>query len=140
MARSSELVGDTDLQGQAQTPPERRSEGKGWKCVRGGKEKQRKGKNKEKSTVLHPCHPRPPFPIFGARIGCIPSQKSAKSHALHGRGFNSHRVPHCRDLARGRYYATPLAGGEPQPVRIPNSVCGCYLGFKVKPLSQITNK
>ena len=141
MARSSELVGDTALQGHVQTPPERRSEGRGRKCVGVGKDKQRGGKQKEKSTAIHPGHQRPPRPRFAARIGYIPCQKSAKSHAQQGRGFNAHRVPPCRELARGRYCATPLAGGVHNfPVRIPTSVHGCYVGFKVKPLSQITNK
>jgi hypothetical protein len=39
---------------------------------------------------------RGPLSQFAARIGYIPSQKSAKSPAQQGRGFNGHRVPPCR--------------------------------------------
>ena len=59
--------------------------GRGGKCVGGGKENQRGGKQKENSTEKHPGHPRPSLPRFSARNGYITSQKSAKSHAQQGR-------------------------------------------------------
>ena len=47
-----------------------------------------------------------------------------------GGGGGGARVPPCFDLDQGRYYATPLAVGAPQPVRISDFHMRVLRGFK----------
>ncbi len=72
-------------------------------------------------------HPSTHSYIIAARIGYIPSQKSAKPNAQQGRVFEADRGPHRCGPASGRYSATPLAAGIPPRKGIQTSTVGCYV-------------
>jgi hypothetical protein len=80
-------------------------------------------------------HPSTHSYIIAARIGYIPSKKSAKPNVPQGRVFDADQGPLRCGPASGRYSATPLAVGIPQPKRDTDLHSWVLRGFKVKTLS-----
>jgi hypothetical protein len=122
VALKSELVEDAtsqveDATSQGQniatpgTPIKKKKIGRGGDGGRGG---ERKGKTQKIKHSIYagrgPTH-GPLSHIIAARIGYIPSQKSAKPNAPQSRVFNADRGLLRCGPASGRYSATPLAGG-----------------------------
>ena len=84
---------------------------------------------------------RGPLSRFAVRIGYVPPQKYVKHYAPSGSKFlRIPGYPHF-DLDQARYFATPLTGGIPQPVRIQPSHEGVTWVLKrVKPHPHIANR
>jgi hypothetical protein len=82
-----------------------------------------------------------PLSRFAVRIGYVPPQKYVKHYAPSGLKFlRIPGYPHF-DLDQARYFATPLTGGIPPPVRIQPSHEGVTWVLKrVKPHPHIANR